>query len=454
MLLANPRDFNKEFDPTKVITNYKPIHSNSNFTQDGSFSEKIFGFMSNASDYSCGCGKYQTEFNHNRTCEECNEKVEFKGLMLTREGWIDLHVPIIHPVFFQYIRRIIGTTNLHNILQYKPKRSIEGFIIDVQEENYFNSGMEYFISNFEEILNYYMCKRKTSKETERQHSYEFILENKELIFITKFPVINSRLRPAMLLNGEFTFDEITNLYNSIIRNSEELKNSPQIQIDKQNVLDLCFKNQYLVNDVYDRILDNLSNKEGFIRGSLIGNRLNLTSRSVIAPLSSGYSMDECLLPYRTSIELLKPIIIQKLIKIKKVTITKANQLWFEATLKYSSLIHTLMNEIISYSTVRILLNRNPTIAVGSILLLKVKGVKSDIKDATINVNNTILPLLSADFDGDVLNVVLILSKKFVELFERFYPSNLVIDPCHGNFNECFNAFKDILIGCETLMNAS
>ena len=451
MLKSKPRNFDKDYKEKNSINSWKSVDSSGKFLNNGVFSEKIFGFMSNATDYSCECGKYQTEFNLGVTCEECNEKVTFKGLMLSKEGWIDLQFPIIHPVFFQYLKKIIGATNLNNILHYKPKRGLDGFIIESKEENFANSGMSFFIENFRDIVDYFMVKRKTSKEIERQKCYDFIMENESLVFITKFPVINSRLRPAMLVNGEFTFDEISNVYNNLIRNSEEIKNSPDIQLDEVNVLDIAYKNQYLVNDVYERILDNLSNKEGFIRGSLIGNRLNLTSRSVISPLPAGYSMDSCVLPYRTAIDLFKPIIIQKLVKIKKITIMQASQLWFSATLEFNPLIHKIMNEVIKGNNVRIILNRNPTINIGSMLMLSIDEVKDDLKDSTINVSNIILPALGADFDGDVLNVVLLLSTKFVKLFSGFSPSNLVLDPCSGQFNENFNAFKDILIGCETLM---
>ena len=39
----------------------------------------------------------------------------------------------------------------------------------------------------------------------------------------------------------------------------------------------------------------------------------------------------------------------------------------------------------------------------------------------------------------------------MKLFERFYPSNLVVEPCNGRFNQNFNIFKDIQIGMETLV---
>lgn len=450
MFSALPRDFNKEFNPIRLINNPKSIDNSGKFTPDGVFSEKVFGHLSNGIDYSCECGKYQGEFNLHYQCEDCKTEVEFKGLLLSREGWIDLKFDMIHPVFYRYIKKIIGPTVLNNMLRYKPKREINGNIIEpLFEPPYTGIGMINFVDNFEDILQHFIDKKKDSVKND--DTLDFLLEHRDSIFIDKFPVINARLRPAIMVNGEFTFDEISNNYNNIIKNAEEIERIPEIQMTADNILDLVYKNQILINEVFDRILDSLSNKEGFIRGSLVGSRLNMTARNVITPLRTGYSIDECVLPYRTSIELMKPIIIQKLMKIKKISLPKANKTWFDATLSFNKLVHTIMSEIAKQDNVRIILNRNPTLGIGSILMLKIANIKTDINDVTLSINNLILPPISGDYDGDVLNIVAIYSDRFVELFSRFKPSNLMIGPTESKFNRNFVPFKDIQVGLEKLI---
>jgi DNA-directed RNA polymerase beta' subunit len=215
---------------------------------------------------------------------------------------------------------------------------------------------------------------------------------------------------------------------------------------------LANRNQQIVNDLYQAILESLSNKEGFIRGSLVGSRMNLSSRCVIGPLSGEYGMDECVLPYQAALELMKPMLIRKIMKIKRVAASEAHRQWFKASQSYNRFIHTLMRDIAKNENVRILLNRNPTISVGSILALRIADVKADMDDFTLNINNLILPSLSGDYDGDVLNILLIVSKAFVEFFDRFRPSNLVMDCETGRFNRNFGAFKDIALGLETVAN--
>ena len=51
---------------------------------------------------------------------------------------------------------------------------------------------------------------------------------------------------------------------------------------------------------------------------------------------------------------------------------------------------------------------------------------------------------------DVLNVLLVFSKKFVDMFKQYYPSNLLVDVDNGEFNTNFHPSKDISLGLEVL----
>ena len=450
MLNVKPRDIQSDFNERALVTNHEALDNDFRFTADGVFSERIFGSMTNGVDHSCECGKFQGSFNLGHTCDECGTKVTFKGLQLAREGWIDLRYPALHPVFYRYLRKIIGATALNDILNYKTKINVNGTPVEVPMEAPFKGiGMFRFIENLDEIAQHFLDKKK---DPAKQRDWQFFKENEEMAYIDKFPIINSRLRPGNVINGEFQFDEINNLYNAIVRNSETLGSFTDIEATEPNILTLVYKNQMLINEVFDTILETLSNKEGFIRNSLIGSRLNLSARNVITPLSGEYGMNDCVVPYKTAMELMKPLIIRKLQKIKRVPIQQAQKMWFEATLTYNKLVHAVMRDIAKNENVKILLNRNPTINVGSILLLNIADVKGDMSDVTLSISNLVLPLLGADYDGDVLNIVLVVSKRFVEMFTPFQPSNLVIDCDSGDFNGSFKPFKDIEVGLQSLLN--
>jgi hypothetical protein len=84
--------------------------------------------------------------------------------------------------------------------------------------------------------------------------------------------------------------------------------------------------------------------------------------------------------------------------------------------------------------------------------LKIHSIKTDIKDLTSSINNWILQLVCGDYDGDVLNHILVYSKEYVDLFEKFKPSKLIIDPNLCEFNTNFLPFKDISLGLHTFIN--
>jgi DNA-directed RNA polymerase beta' subunit len=448
-ILAVPRDFNSDYNPALEITNHDSLDGDLNFTIDGLFSTKIFGVLNNAVEYSCNCGELTGKYNIHVHCNKCNSDVEYKGLNLSKEGWIDLHEDCIHPLFYRYIVKIINESKLKLILDFKEKTTVEGkYILSDIEYPYVNIGMKAFKENFTMILTDYYERKKVKKTYE----FEFIMNNLNLIFINKIAVINAKLRPAIVLNGDYTFDGINNYYNNLIKNSTTLKNLMEMEKNPLIILSLMYKNQMLVNDLYKYILNNLGNKEGAIRSELLGNRLNFTSRSVIVPLSKGYSMDDVIIPYHTALELLKPVILNKLVKIKGISFHEANRIHSAAILKYDNMLYNIAKELIKSDNIRLLINRNPTLCIGSILLLKIVDIKKDLNDHTVAINNLILKGLNGDYDGDVLNFLLVYSKKYITALEPFYPSNLIVDPENGCFNSKYTMYKDISMGLEILFS--
>ena len=90
-------DFNAEFKEENKITNYNPLNKDKSFTEDGVFSETIFGDMA----------------------DDENEEI----------GWIDLEEHyIINPVMFKHLERLLGTKKFNKIISYDKLISREGEI--------------------------------------------------------------------------------------------------------------------------------------------------------------------------------------------------------------------------------------------------------------------------------------------------------------------------------------
>lgn len=127
-------------------------------------------------------------------------------------------------------------------------------------------------------------------------------------------------------------------------------------------------------------------------------RVNFSARNIISPAVAGYKINEIVLPYLTFLILYKYEIISEIARIKNLQLIKAEKIWYKATLKMDEELYMLMKKMIIEEDIAILLNRNPTISFGSILYLRVAGIKHDYDDLTMSIHNGILSLLAGDYD--------------------------------------------------------
>ena len=82
-------------------------------------------------------------------------------------------------------------------------------------------------------------------------------------------------------------------------------------------------------------------------------------------------------------------------KILNISLADAYARW-KSAYKMDEYVYNIMNYIIQKEHPRILLNRNPTINLYSMLMLKIRRVKKDWKRTTLSVPLYILPGLNAD----------------------------------------------------------
>jgi hypothetical protein len=108
--------------------------------------------------------------------------------------------------------------------------------------------------------------------------------------------------------------------------------------------------------------------------------------------------------------------------------------------------------MVETNEVGVLLNRNPTINIGSIYYLRVKEVKANYDDFTMSINNCILPLLNADYDGDVLNLISIKDTEIRDVMKSvFSPKKFLIAPNDGRFNSNLSLARDQILGINNLL---
>ena len=105
------------------------------------------------------------------------------------------------------------------------------------------------------------------------------------------------------------------------------------------------------------------------------------------------------------------------------------------------MLDEIFNEILQSSNggVKCLFNRNPSLHRGSIQTVRITRVKTDVDDTTFSMSYLIAPSFNADFDGDELNLTLLLTEKVIRNSVKFEPHYNIIS-LTGN-NEFSNNIK-------------
>ena len=425
------------------------------FDEKGLFSKKIFGNLNADEEFSCECGKYVGKFYEGTVCDKCGAEVKAIQANIDRVGWIDLKENyIIKFISYSLLEKVIGRDNLKNIVHLPNKITMQGDIDEAEVElvratspahKYWHIGLQKFRENYKEILDYYheLSGRKESK------IYEF-LEDKDDVFTNKIPVISIVLRPAMRTADGLKLDELNNVYINILKNVEILDDGINLTDIIRDITVEIIQAEYF--QLSTKIMDNIKSKGGLIRNQIMGTRINFSARNIISPAKAGYKIDEVVLPYLTFLNLYKYELINILTKIKGVNYVEAEEIWFKASLRIDEEMYKIMKKMIVDEEVAILLNRNPTISYGSILYMKVAGIKHDYEDLTMSLHNGVLSLLAGDFDGDVLNIVSVKDSEMREVFkEVFSPISLIIDSNKGHFNTALNLERDQVLGLNNLL---
>lgn len=133
----------------------------------------------------------------------------------------------------------------------------------------------------------------------------------------------------------------------------------------------------------------------------------------------------------------------------------AYKLLHESMHQENPIIRQIIEGIIKSSGrgIPVLINRNPTINYGGILQVYCCDISEGY---TMQLNLQVLAGLAADFDGDTLNILLIINKEFQEAAENvFNPRNaMYISKNDGMFNNAYNHKRDTIINMNTLVQLS
>jgi hypothetical protein len=161
------------------------------------------------------------------------------------------------------------------------------------------------------------------------------------------------------------------------------------------------------------------------------------------------------IPYLTFCEFYKFHIMNIYKKIYRITVNELQDRWYTLVMTQDLSIMHIIDILIRRTKggLRLLVNRNPTIALGSIQVVSVSGIIEDITDLTVSMPLTILKIFGADFDGDVLADIPIMDQTFADKLEKYYsPERLIISVNTGLYNRRISLIKDQLVGLYSFCN--
>jgi hypothetical protein len=435
-------------DKRGIIRNPKGIYS-SLYGGDITDSEELLR------RYRCKCGELTGKFRENMICDKCGTPVSFQDNELDKTGWMVLNPPyvLISPIMYGFLKSIFKQKLLDEMISFRHKLDANGVMIFTQPSEsknpYANIGIVEFARRFDEILEVMGNKSKILE-------IDIVKRNRDKIFTNKIPVLNLLLRPVVLISGTtFNYDPINMFYSEMISYVHYINNN--IRNDETNSsLSILYDLQNKWNELNYKIIDQkINGKKHIIRNFILGSRVNFSARHVIVANNDTVSMKSIRLPYLTFCEFYKFHIMNIYKKIYRITVNELQDRWYTLVMTQDPSIMHIIDILIKRTKggLRILANRNPTLALGSIQVLIVDGVIDDIDDLTVTMPLTILKIFGADFDGDVLSQIPLIDQALANKLEKFYsPERLLVSVTTGLYNQRITLIKDQLVGLYSFCN--
>lgn len=237
--------------------------------------------------YSCSCGNLKSRINNGIECPICHTLCKFIDDNYKIFGWISLNpeYPIIHPDIYKQLDILFGKSKfdkksrnrfkgskLKNMLDYDVMIDLDGNEVDMSsdkpDEPYYGKGFLYFISHFDEILEYYH-----QKNPKKEDVYQDIIADREKVFTHSLPVFTSHLRPMDISSGTMYFEKCTAIYNMMVKLAYRVnKNKTKIDRNPKAKAQQLFNLQMKTMELYDEVTNILSGKKGVLRG-LVGGEI-------------------------------------------------------------------------------------------------------------------------------------------------------------------------------------
>jgi hypothetical protein len=389
----------------------------------------------------CDCGKIKGGWREGEYCPTCKTKCQ-SVVERPVESSLWIRTPLgvsmfVNPTVWIILRRRLTTSNW-SILDWLTDRYYQPPAGQAQPHwvkkiirAEIPRGLNSFYQNFDKIMQILFCDgrpyeeilhmvEKEEKVWDFYDTVKMIHMYREAIFTPVLP-IPSRVGFVVESNETGTYADKTitlafNAMHTVISMDRTIRQLPMAGKESRTV-----KAMHQLCEFYETFAkETLSKKPGILRKHIFGIRLHFTARAVITSITEPHDYDELHVPWSVAIQLFHLHLMNKLYKLG-YTQKQAEMFLRRYTFEYHPLLDQLFQELISQSPfggIPCIFQRNPSLARGSAQLLYIKKVKTDPRINTFSLSVKILVGFNADFDGDELNLMMILDH---EIHRALYP---------------------------------
>jgi DNA-directed RNA polymerase beta' subunit len=361
-----------------------------NFHPEGLFSETIFGALDTA-----------------------DRRLKY--------SYINLNCKILHPAIRGVIWRL--QRNLLDFVSTQKKFELtkEGDLVET--ENGSLSGFSKFIEIFDKINWRGDTKVRTDMINMIKHYHK-----EKMLFIDKCLVIPPAYRKVEFMDDNtVNIAPMNNLYIELIKLTEQIK-----PIQEGVMFDiLCYKLFLKVFELYVYLSQKVTKKEGIIRSSILGKRVDFSARAVISGAADELKIDEIGVPFSLLVKLFEPFILHVVLnsdlidkKVLADEMYKYNELdlnafnlrkLFSGISKRDQIPPKLEELIVAAVNVAIqdkivLAKRDPSLHTESVQAFKPVLVIGN----TIKLNPFTCESVNGDFDGDQMALYVPITKEAIE----------------------------------------
>jgi hypothetical protein len=382
---------------------------------------------------SCDCGATKGMFRIGKYCNQCGTQCLEPHTKVKPLLWLKTLTPeikFLNPTVWLMISQILNKKR--DLLRwlcdyrYNPPTKVPKHIIGIRDD-VLNGERVYSntMNHLEQIL-VYLLNHASYKTQPRQQILKDMLElihnNPNALFSEYLPIINKKIFVV-----------------------EEVRKGKFINLASADIVDvvktwlkICSEdsvNEKIYNATLGSMLSNLAGlyktyfdqylvkKSGTFRKHVYGARSHFTFRCVIVSVPGKHKHDEISAPWCVGVTAFRPHILNKLTK-RGYTYKSAILKLYRSIISFDTEIYEILNELIKESPYRgipCIIQRNPSLKQGSANLVYITQFTDDPSNMTIKFSCLIAKAPNADYDGDELNVTILLDNYMCEQFKTLQP---------------------------------